>query len=222
MYGLMKHAETTVSILFLAVFGLAQTSPVVMKTPSMEPNLHVDDLLIVDEEYYSTKPVLRFDIVSFRQPNADFKAVARVIALGGETVELKNNRVFINGKALKEPFKTRPCADENKDPAFPCANFGPLKVPEGELFLLADNRAESLDSRMFNPPTINRGQLIGKVIRITSKPSSTRRTAALRSTSSCDSPIVDAIDHRSAALKLKSSSICFLTLNTSLRPFTVT
>src|SRR6266496_395743 len=180
----MKQTGTFVLIVSFALFGIAQTSQVVVKTPSMEPNLHVDDLLIVDEQYYSTKPVLRFDIVLFSQPKADFKAVARVIALGGETVELKNNRVFINGKALNESFKTRPCADENKDPAFPCAVFGPLKVPAGEFFLLADNRAESLDSRMLSPHTINRGQLIGKVIRIISKPTSSRRTAAVCSTGS--------------------------------------
>ena len=180
----MKQGVTGVLILSFALFGMAQTSQVVVKTPSMEPNLHVGDLLIVDEEYYSTNPVLRFDIVSFRHPKADFKAVARVIALGGETVALKNNRVLINSKALKESFTIRPCADDKEDAAFPCANFGPLRVPAGEFFLLADNRGESLDSRMFSPHTINQGQLIGKVIRIISKPTSSRRTAAVCSTGS--------------------------------------
>ncbi|HLF84704.1 MAG TPA: signal peptidase I [Blastocatellia bacterium] len=176
----MKHVSTALLILLFGILGMAQTSQVVVSTPSMEPGLWVNDLLIVDEEYYSAKPVLRFDIVVFRHPEADFKAVARVIALGGETVALKNNRVFINGKALKEPFKTRPCAYEKEDTLFPCANFGPLTVPGGEVFLLADNRAKSLDSRMFNPHTINQGKLIGKVIKTISKATSSQRTAAVR------------------------------------------
>ena len=82
----MKRSAILVLILSLPYGAMAQTSQVVVKTPSMEPNIHVDDLLIIDEGYYSTNPVHRFDIVSLKHPSQGFKTVARIIALGSETI----------------------------------------------------------------------------------------------------------------------------------------
>lgn len=173
----MRLGTVATLILFCISLAAAQTSEVA-KTGSMEPGIQIDDLLIVDQNYYSSKPVSRFDIVVFRPArqglyvgSAPDKAVARVIAMGGETITIKKNNVFINGKALQEPYSTRPC--DGEDGPLPCANFGPLKVPENEYFLLADNRGQSQDSRLWEPPTISRNQIIGKVIKVVSnkKPS---------------------------------------------------
>ena len=79
-------------------------------------------------------------------------------------VTIIDNRVFIDNAAIKEPFKTKPCVGD--DGPFPCANFGPFKVPDNEYFLLADNRGESEDSRLWSPHTITRDQIVGKVIRV--------------------------------------------------------
>jgi signal peptidase I len=166
----MKHFLIGLLILSFSYRTLGQTSNVIVKTPSMEPNIHVDDLLIVDESYYSTNPVQRFDIVSLKHPSQGFKTVARIIALGGETISIKDNKVFINKKELKEPFKTRPCAEEKEESTFPCATFGPFKVPDGEFFFLADDRGGSLDSRLLTPHTVSQSYILGKVVKIVSKP----------------------------------------------------
>jgi signal peptidase I len=135
----------------------------------MEPNIRIGDNLVMDENHYSTNPIQRFDIVIFEHPMAGFKSVARVIALSGETITIKKNKLFINDKAVKEPFKTRPCPDEEVNRFLPCANFGPYRVPENGFFLLADNRSESEDSRLWEQHAISRRQILGKVIKIVPK-----------------------------------------------------
>ena len=159
-----------ITLLILSSISLSKSqSQIIAATGSMEPNIQIGDNLVTDESYYSTNPVQRFDIVIFEHPMAGFKAVARVVALGGETITIKKNKIFINDKAVKEPFKTRPCPDEEVDRFFPCANFGPYKVPENGFFLLADNRGESEDSRLWEQHAISRRQILGKVIKIVPK-----------------------------------------------------
>lgn len=163
----MKHIKTVLIILSFTCLAVGQPSPIVVETGSMEPYINIGDLLIVDEHYYSTAPIQRFDIVVLKHP-AGFKAVARVIGLPGESITISKNRVFINGKKLNEPFKTKPCPNEQEE-IVPCANFGPFKIPEGEYFLLADNRGGSQDSRLWDGHTINRSKILGKVTKIVPK-----------------------------------------------------
>jgi signal peptidase I len=162
-------------VLFLPIsFTNTQVSKAVVRTGSMEPALQIGDTLEVDAGYYLTKSVKRFDVVHIErgeeglpQHLQPFRIVARVIALGGETIAIKNNKLFINGVAVKEPHKIKPCLAEDEDGFSPCANFKSFKVPTGEFFLLGDNRADSEDSRVWKPHTIKREQIIGKVIKVT-------------------------------------------------------
>ena len=82
--------------------------------------------------------------------------VKRVIGLDGEQVELRKGRVFINGQLLNEPFAINPSDDD----------FGPIKVPNGEYFLLGDNRPNSFDSRYWNPATLKESYIGAKVVEI--------------------------------------------------------
>jgi signal peptidase I len=77
--------------------------------------------------------------------------IKRVIALGGETIEIQNNRILIDGVPLDEPYLTRPVDMDA---------FGPLTIPEGHVFVMGDNRNQSEDGRVFGP--IAESDIIGR------------------------------------------------------------
>jgi signal peptidase I len=140
----------------------------------MEPNILFGAKLEVDEDAYSSKGVQRFDIVVIRRnvttPNYQFSTmmvVARIVGLGGETILIRDNQVLINGKKLEEPFKTLRCAIEEEDKSF--QNFGPFSIPKNEFFLVGDNRCDSEDSRFWQPHTVSRDAIIGRVVTIVNK-----------------------------------------------------
>lgn len=86
----------------------------------------------------------------------DAKYIFRVVGLGGEKVEIKRGQVFVDDQALEEPFE-KVASDDN---------FGPVVVPQGEFFLLGDNRPESNDSRFWKTSTIRKERIVGKVTKI--------------------------------------------------------
>lgn len=109
---------------------------------SMDPNLHHGEYLIVDKISYrlpfNWRLPQRGDVIVFEaptQPGKDF--VKRIIGLPGETVEIKQGQVFINGAPYDEPFGAR----------LDRFSMGPQVVPEGEYFVMGDNRGNSNDSR---------------------------------------------------------------------------
>ena len=96
-------------------------------------------------------PPQRGDIVVFHiADRAGADLVKRVIGLPGESVELRDGRVFIDGELLPEPYLT----------GFDDSNEAPLSVPVGHYYVLGDNRAVSYDSRFMGP--IPMEQIIGK------------------------------------------------------------
>jgi len=104
----------------------------------------------------------RGDIVVFKYPEDETKDfIKRVIGLPGETIEMKNKVVYINGEPIDEPYT------EHKDPRYnPLRDdFGPFTVPEGEYFMLGDNREGSHDSRFWEPvKTVKRSKIVGKAL----------------------------------------------------------
>lgn len=107
-------------------------------TGSMVPTIGLDERILVDKLTYRFAPIQRGEIVVFPQPdNTDELYVKRVIGLGGETVDIHDGQVFINGNPLDEPYLH----------VVTQGRFGPYQVPEGQLFLMGDNRNNSRDSR---------------------------------------------------------------------------
>jgi len=131
---------------------------------SMRDTLLVGDFLFVNKFEYGPKipfthirlPGIRQprrgDVIVFQfpqDPSKDF--IKRCVATGGETVEIKNKQVSVNGAALREPYAihtdptVKPAGYEYRD------NYGPYTVPKSDLFMMGDNRDNSNDSRYWGP-----------------------------------------------------------------------
>lgn len=118
-------------------------------TGSMEPTLHVGTHLVLDKLTYLFRDPRRGDIVSFAAPLPPHEEmVKRVIAVGGETVELREKKVFVNGAALDESYANFKRAEER----LKGDDLGPLEVPRRHIFVLGDNRDESKDSSVWKDP----------------------------------------------------------------------
>lgn len=127
-------------------------------TPSMVQTVQVNDRVWVNRFIYRFKEPQRGDVVMFHPPeslNSPTPYLKRVIGLPGETVEMKDHRVYINGRALVEPYVTRPLD----------YTFGPVTVPEGCLLVLGDNRNHSYDSHEWSE-WLTKDRLMGKAIAV--------------------------------------------------------
>ncbi|NNF55439.1 MAG: signal peptidase I [Acidimicrobiales bacterium] len=149
---------------WIVVLGAAVAVAIILRTfvfqafyipsESMETTLFKDDRLLVNKVSYHLHDVNRGDIVVFRrpddQPGEIRDLIKRVIGLPGETVEGRGGVIYIDGQQLVEPY-----LDGN-----PFGDFSPIEVPEGQYFMMGDNRDESLDSRRFG--TIGEDRIIGR------------------------------------------------------------
>jgi signal peptidase I len=153
---------------------------------SMEPTIAKGDRVLADKRVYRSEPVERGDIVVFINPNNRHQRyIKRVVALAGDTVEIRRNRVFVNGRPLVRTeaenarSEDRPVEGdvywENNGPVRYRILLGPpdpngpepiedmpeTKVPPGHCFVLGDNRNRSLDSRTLGP--IPLADVVGRV-----------------------------------------------------------
>jgi signal peptidase I len=119
---------------------------IVVASGSMEPTLPVGTHLFVDKVTLRLRPPQRGDIVVFHSPTGqDIDLAKRIIALPGESVELRAKMVLIDGRELDEPYAVHKRAGERLEGD----DLGPLTVPPGEIFVLGDNRDESDDATVW-------------------------------------------------------------------------
>ncbi|ACL69977.1 signal peptidase I [Halothermothrix orenii] len=123
---------------FFIITFIAQSF--VVDGESMEPTLHDGERLFVNKFIYRFHPPERYDIVVFRPYQGQSKRfIKRVIGLPGETIFIRDGVTYINGEPLKEDFINGPMRRK----------FGPFYVPENSVFVMGDNRNNSMDSRHF-------------------------------------------------------------------------
>jgi len=116
---------------------------------SMEPEFPVGTHLFLNKLAYRFGAPKRGDVIVFPDPaGTDKDLVKRVIATGGETVEVRKKRVIVNGQPLEEPY----ACHQRGDTLLNGDNVGPLIVPEDSVFVLGDNRDFSGDSRDWKDP----------------------------------------------------------------------
>ena len=144
----LELGETVLPAIVIAVLinlFLAQATRVYGS--SMEPNLHTDQRLVVEKVSYRLRKPHRGDVVVLRMPERGPELlIKRIVALPNETIEIRNGRVSIDGTILDEPYLSQRTN----------GTYGPLTVPESQVFVMGDNRGASNDSRVFGPISVER------------------------------------------------------------------
>lgn len=147
MSSRLGKALGTILIVFVLAFAMRTFALELfwIPTSSMEPNLLVNDRIIAHRLLYDVSDVKRGHVIVFESPlNPKKRYVKRAIGLPGDELTIKNKKVYINGKLLREPYVVH---SDNHNKGFPRDKFGPIKVPADSLFVLGDNRDSSADSR---------------------------------------------------------------------------
>ncbi|HLF41444.1 MAG TPA: signal peptidase I [Acidimicrobiia bacterium] len=178
--SLLRELPVLLLVAFVIAFGVKSfvAQAFFIPSESMVPTLEVGDRVLVSRISYRLHDPRRGDVVVFTSPFENGKEerglptrilhgilesvglrhpstedfIKRVVGLPGETVEGRQGRIFIDGKELVEPY-----LEEE-----PVGDFAPRKIPEGEVWVMGDNRNRSSDSRVFGP--IDEDKIVGRAI----------------------------------------------------------
>lgn len=162
-HGLSREILETI-ILIASIYALVNLATVrfIVEGPSMQPNFHDNQVLVISRVNYLLGDPQRGDIIVFNPPDVppdEPPYIKRVIGLPGETVEIRDENgvgnVYINGKMLNQTFINEPCLPVN----CPAKSW---TLHSDEYFFMGDNRNHSRDSRAFGPVT--RDRIIGEAL----------------------------------------------------------
>jgi len=166
----MQPLRTSLIIIITvaAVFAVRRwvVEPIYIASDSMAPTLTKGHHLFLDKLTYRFRAPGRGEIISFKSPvGEDHESVKRVIAVGGDTVELRRKKVYLNGDPQLEVYAWYARAGE----ALQGDDMPPAAVPEGTLFLLGDNRDNSNDSASWKDPATGKPPLCLPLAEVTGK-----------------------------------------------------
>ena len=164
-----EYGEALLVALLLALF-IRSFVVQAFKIPSgsMLPTLQIGDHILVNKfvygirmPYFGTELVRlgsprRGDVVVFIYPQDEDKDfIKRVVGIGGDTVEVRNKRVFVNNQPIDDPHAHFAEGEDGRSVS-PRDNFGPYTVPAGNIFVMGDNRDRSYDSRFWGPVALDK------------------------------------------------------------------
>ena len=138
-------------VIVAAAFAIAMlvqaflVKPFTIPSVSMQPTLLVGDRVLVNRLTYHFRDPKRGDVVVFRSPLKAEDLIKRIVAVGGDTVEVKDGALYLNGQRQVEPQ----LLDQNILGVFPAP-----KILEGYMFVMGDNRNDSGDSRVFGAVSV--------------------------------------------------------------------
>ncbi|HYM84768.1 MAG TPA: signal peptidase I [Candidatus Dormibacteraeota bacterium] len=157
LFEIVETLVLTVAIFFVIQTFVAQ--PYQVRQMSMEHTLEPNDYVLVDKLTPRFDTYKRGDVVVF-EPPPDWATggdrtpfIKRVIGLAGDTIELRDGHVVVNGNQLQEPYLFT--QDGVSQPTDPTAGQSRWTVPQGELFVMGDHREASADSRTFGPVPVS-------------------------------------------------------------------
>lgn len=148
---LMSYLIIIICVILIRIFFI---DPVRVDGASMDTTLSNGQIMILNKIVYKRNDIKRFDIVVIDEGNKDI--IKRVIALPGETIEYKDNKLYINGKEISDPYPSTETED------FSINDIGHTKVPGDCYFVMGDNRENSLDSRYPTVGVIKKSQIEGR------------------------------------------------------------
>jgi signal peptidase I len=147
----LRDILVSVAASFLIIMFLYQ--PVRVEGTSMQPELRDQDRLFINKFVYHFENISRGDVVVFHYPRDPSKSyIKRVIALPGDTLDIDEGRVYVDGKRIEEPYVPRRYRDLRSVPE--------MVIPPNEYFVMGDHRSISSDSRDFGP--VERDLIYGK------------------------------------------------------------
>ena len=129
--------------------------PFQIPSESMEKTIDPGDRILVNRLAYRFGEIQRGDVIVFKSPqDPDTDFVKRVIALAGDTIEVRRGQVILNGVPQVEDYINADAPDFSSFPA--------TEIPPGNVFVMGDNRANSQDARFWSPPWLSVDSVLGK------------------------------------------------------------
>lgn len=149
----LRDLILSVLLAFIVIVFLYQ--PVQVEGTSMVPRLENHERIFINKFVYRFRPIERGDVVVFRYPLDPSKSyIKRVIGLPGDVVTIKDGRVLVNGRPLREPYVPAQYRDDQSYP--------PMRIEPNHYFVLGDHRNSSNDSREWG--TVARQYIYGKAV----------------------------------------------------------